>query len=979
MHRIFHLFLLFVFAVLCGSIVVPEKYNDTYAIFSDNALLKEQVENMTIEEKIGQIFMVPVYSDRSSFHKKEILELIEQKHIGGVIFMKGHPYKQYKWTKAFNQKSKVPLFVAMDAEWGLNMRLDSVIKYPKQMTMGALNDNTLIRRFANNVGAQMQTMGVNVSFGPVVDINSNPKNPVIHMRSFGESKYDVADKGIQYMIGLQEKGIIAVAKHFPGHGDTYLDSHLELPKVEHTKRRINRVELYPFERIFESGVGGTMTAHLNIPAFMGDDKGPGSLSKTITSKLLKRRLGFEGLVFSDALNMKAVTKYVPENEIDLKAFEAGNDVLLFPRNIEGAIESIKKAISSGRISESELDYRVLRILKAKSWIKKNSVIQDSVLTAPALNDSLNQAKHQLVNEQMAESCGTLLGKPYADNFKNLHDTLLLIAVGGNENSDFAKTLKQYAPVKTVSIELEAEKDFDKELGLLTKRFKKIVLSLQSVNPYKVVGNFGYNDKMLSSLSAFCTANPKALLVNFGTPYLLQKFNFSNSTLQFYEELPCIQIAAAQAVYSAIGNKGTLPVSVSSFDFGNGRKTDAKNILKYGIPEQEGMSSKNLERIDIIAENAIAEGATPGCQILVAKSGRVIYQKSFGQFNYESSTAITNEKLYDVASVTKVMASTLLLMRFYEMGEIDLDKTLFDYLGSEVDSSKMDLSLREILTHQAGLSAWIPFYKYTLTEGGMCDSNYCYAPNDFFNLKVAEGLYVQNNIKDTIYKLINKSKMKTRGKYLYSDLGYFYMLKILENINNSSIEDYLYANFYNSLGMNYTLYNPLNKFSKTDIVPTENDNYFRQQLVHGYVHDPAAAMFGGVAGHAGIFSNTNDIAKLFQMFLQEGSYNEVNYIEKETIDLFTKKQYVDNRKGIGFDKPETRDGVPGPLISDVSNATFGHTGFTGTCVWADPEHELIYVFLSNRINPTADNMKLIRMNVRTDIMQVLYDDLLDKNP
>jgi CubicO group peptidase (beta-lactamase class C family) len=326
-----------------------------------------------------------------------------------------------------------------------------------------------------------------------------------------------------------------------------------------------------------------------------------------------------------------------------------------------------------------------------------------------------------------------------------------------------------------------------------------------------------------------------------------------------------------------------------------------------------------------------------------------------------------------------MASTMLLMRFFELGEIDLDKTLYDYLGNEVDSTKMDLSLREILTHQSGLSAWIPFYKYTLTEGGMCDSNYCYAPNTFFNLKVADSLFVQEGIKDSIFKMINRSKMKVRGKYLYSDLGYFYMLKILENINPGAYEEYLYANFYNSLGMLHTLYNPLDVYEKSQIVPTEKDNYFRQQLVHGYVHDPAAAMMGGVAGHAGIFSNSNDVAKLFQMLLQNGSYNQINYFEPETIKLFTSKQYETNRKGIGFDKPEKRPGVPGPLISDASALTFGHTGFTGTCVWADPEHNLVYVFLSNRVYPTAENKKLVTMGVRTDILQVVYDDLLNKIP
>ncbi|MFY0673888.1 MAG: serine hydrolase [Bacteroidia bacterium] len=973
MHRILIPITLIIISVVGSSIVVPKKYNDTFGVFSNDDSIRLVVENMTIEEKIGQVFMVPVYSNRSSFHKKEIIALIEKHHIGGVIFMKGHPYKQYKWTKAFNSKSKIPLFVAMDAEWGLSMRLDSVIKYPKQMTMGAIENNKLIRRFAKNVGQQMQLMGVNVSFGPVVDINSNPANPVIHMRSFGESKYDVADKAIQYLLGLQNNGVIAVAKHFPGHGDTYLDSHLELPKIEHSKRRINRVELYPFERVFASGIAGTMTAHLNVPAYMGNDEGPASLSEKVSDKLLRRGLDFEGLTFSDALNMKAVTKYVPESEIDLKAFEAGNDILLFPATLEQSVEKIKSAIAKGQISETTLNQKVIRILKAKSWINKKRNSPDTVLTAKSLFDSLNTPEYRKVNNQIAEASNTLLENKLGKAFKNLHDTLLLIKANENNETIFESALKQYAPVRSIAL--------DKLSELKNRnRYKKVVIGLFNSNPYRVASNFNYNKELVARVQAAMSSfSAPTVTVNFGTPYLINSLSEHQVILQCYEQLPEIQMSAAQAIYGAVSITGNLPVSTNDYDFGEGKTSKSRDLLAYGLPEQVGLSSKNLNRIDSIAHNAIKKGATPGCQVLVAKNGRVIYQKAFGHFDYDSTVSISNSKLYDVASITKVMASTMLLMRFYELGEIDLDKTLYDYLGAEVDSTKMDLTLREILTHQSGLSAWIPFYKYTLTEGGMCDSNYCYAPNTFFKLKVADSLFVQEGIKDTIYKMINSSKMKVRGKYLYSDLGYFYMLKILEKINPGAYEQYLYANFYNSLGMQHTMYNPLGVYGKTEIVPTENDNYFRQQLVHGYVHDPAAAMMGGIAGHAGVFSNANDVAKLFQMLLQKGSYNQVNYFEPETVKLFTSKQYETNRKGIGFDKPEKRKGVPGPLISDVSPLTFGHTGFTGTCVWADPEHDLIYVFLSNRVFPTAENKKLISMNVRTDILQVVYDDLLNKIP
>ncbi|MBI1184297.1 serine hydrolase, partial [bacterium] len=851
-------------------------------------------------------------------------------------------------------------------------------KYPKQMTMGALTDNTYIKHFARDVAEQMQVLGVNVSFSPVVDINSNPQNPVIHMRSFGESKYDVADKALQYLAGLQENGILAVAKHFPGHGDTHTDSHLDLPLINHSRRRLNKVELYPFERLFEGGVGGVMTAHLHIPAFVGTQNLPASLSPKITDKLLRRSLDFGGLVFSDALNMQGVTKYVPASKIDIKAFEAGNDILLFPAQVEETSAQLKKAIEAGEIDEEILNEKVLRILRTKLWLNKDKTPDKKLLSAGELYEKLNEPKYELAKRQIAENALTRLGRKRSSQLKDLHDTLLCIKFGNSSPSPFEEYLNYYRPVKTLSIALDSNHLPEIDLNQLTKKYNNTVVALMGVNPYRVKENFGYSKPVTQYISNILDNNDEAILVNFGTPYLLNGFDVENPVFQAYEEMPEMQIAAAQALFGAIGTSGLLPVSCS-YQFGDGETEKARNLLSYGVAEQVGLSSKNLKRIDKIALNAIAEEATPGCQILVAKDGKVVYQKSFGTFTYAKSAKVSNNKLYDVASMTKVMASTMMLMRYYEMGAIDLDKTLYDYLGNTVDSSKMDLSLREILTHQSGLSAWIPFYKYTLTEGGMCDSNYCYEPNTFFSVKVADSLYVQRGIRDTIYNMINRSKMKVRGKYLYSDLGYFYMLQILENLTNSGFENYLYQNFYYPMGMNHTMYNPLNVYKKTNIVPTEDDNYFRHQLIHGYVHDPAAAMLGGVAGHAGIFSTANDVAKLFQMLLQKGSYNEINYFEPATIELFTSKQYAENRKGIGFDKPETRPGVPSPVNSDCSPGTFGHTGFTGTCVWADPQYNLLYVFLSNRVNPSAENMKLIRMNVRTDILQVVYDDLLNKIP
>lgn len=978
MHRWLKNLVYLLVLIPCTSITYAPRYNDTYRIFGKEREARDILSKMSLDEKVGQLFMVPVYSERSRYHKQEILKLIEEEHLGGVIFMQGHPHKQYRWTQEFQERSKLPLFIAMDAEWGPSMRLDSTVKHPKQMTMGAVKDVSLVRKTGNINAQELKLLGVNVSFGPVVDINSNPENPVIHMRSYGEDKREVAERAIQYMNGLQEEGIISVAKHFPGHGDTYIDSHLDLPEVLHSRRRIGKVEMYPFNRVFEMGIAATMTAHIRIPSLQKEEKVPGSLSPRIVSKLLREDMDFEGLVFSDALNMQAVTNYVDEDEIDIRAFKAGNDILLFPRNVSRAKEQIKAALLIGEIPEEELNKRVLRILKAKLWSQEKNPAPSVVLGQQLLFEKLNSGRIKSINQELSEAAVTVMGLDKKAPSKKLSDTVLLINIGTSGLTDFEKSVSLYSPVKRVEwSHLESQSEASLKSIEQEAYNRRVFISLFNVNPYKVQSNFGYDMSVFQSITALCQRLPDAVLVNFGTPYVLNQLNLNNPVVQAYEELPEFQEAAAEVLFHAIGSKGQFPVGAGSFQFGMGQETDARDLLRYGLPEQEGLSSDNLARIDQIAQRAIDNEATPGCQVLVSKNGRVIYQKAFGKHSYEDGKAVVSTDLYDVASITKVMASTMMAMRLYEMGLLDLDKDLDSYLGNQVDSSKKTLAIREILTHQSGLSAWIPFYKYTLTEGGLCDSNYCFSPNDFFATKVADDLYTHSGIRDTIYKLINSSKMKTRGQYLYSDLGYFYMLKIFDTLGFPSLDGYLESNFYNPMGMTKTLYNPMRRFGKDVIVPTEEDNYFRRQLVHGYVHDPAAAMLGGVAGHAGLFSNTNDMAKLFQMLLNDGSYNNVNYFEKSTVKLFTSKQYENNRKGLGFDKPEKRPNKPGPTIRDVSAGTFGHTGFTGTCVWADPEHDLVYIFLSNRIHPSAENMKLIRTNVRTDILQVVYDGILEK--
>lgn len=976
-HRFFSYFMAICCLVVAGSWQFGDAYNDAYGIYEKSETVEQQLANMSLEEKIGQLFMLPVYSERSEFHRKEIESAIRKYKIGGLIFMKGHPSVQAKWTNRFQQISETPLFVAMDAEWGLSMRLDSVVQYQKAMTLGALQDDSLVYDFGKTIGEQLRLLGVNISFAPVADINSNPENPVIHMRSFGENKYDVARKSYAYMRGLQDSRVLAVAKHFPGHGDTELDSHKDLPVLTFSKRRLRRVELYPFKKLFQMGVGGVMSAHLKVEAFQKEEKVPASLSRRMTHRLLRREMDFEGICFSDALNMKGVAN-VKEENIDLTAFLAGNDVLLFPRSIENSIQKIKAAIASGRISEKQLDRSVMRILQAKKWLTIDRDQKDSSYYSSLINN-LNKGSYKSVAQDISEKSLVLLkNKNDLLPFRQIKELKLVnIGLDTGSKTPFNQLLSLNRPTTEYFIPLNSNAAFyEKKLEELNGR-DSLIICLYSINPYRVQRNFGYDSLAIDFIRKL-SSTPRSVLISFGSPYFLEKCGLkANSIIQAFEKLQYQQYAAAELLLGSISAKGQLPVSINQdYSFGYGMRSANLQRMRVGFPEQEGLHSDSLARIDSIAHEAISIEASPGCQVLVARNGRVIFHQAYGYHTYDSIRPVELTDLYDLASITKVASSTFNLMDLYQKGLLDVDQTLSYYLDTLVDSTKSELILREILAHQSGLRAWIPFYRYTLTTEGFCDSNYCYMPNNYYRLQVADSLFIQYSYTDSILHLINQSPLGTRGEYRYSDLGYFYMQQIIEKIGGEPLYNRSHR-FYRQLGLSRMGYLPLSRFDKSEIVPTENDFYFRRQLIHGYVHDPAAAMMGGVAGHAGLFSNAYDLGILMQMMLNRGVYGGKQFLEGAVIDTFTKKQYEGNRKGMGFDKPELRPGKVGPAIKDMSASSFGHTGFTGTCTWVDPEHQLVYVFLSNRVYPSADNKKLIRKNIRTRILQVIYNDLLQK--
>ncbi|MBK9478535.1 MAG: serine hydrolase [Bacteroidetes bacterium] len=933
-------------------------------------------QSMSPDERLGQLFMVAAWSNKDEKHKKEIEKLICDYHIGGIMFMQGGPYREAQLCNNYQALSKTPLLVSMDAEWGLAMRLDSVAKYPKQMTLGAIQDDSLIYKMGVQIGRECKRLGIQVNFAPVVDINSNPANPVIGYRSFGENKYNVARKGIAYMKGMQSQHVLSNAKHFPGHGDTDVDSHKALPVINHSRARMDSIELYPFVELIKNGLSSTMVAHLNIPAYDTSSNSASSLSKAVVTSLLKDSLKFKGLVFTDALNMKGVSSFHKPGVVDAKALLAGNDVLLFAEDVPTAIEQIKLAIDSCQLSWKDIYTRCYKILKAKEWAGLNHL---KPIDLSNLGKDLNSLEADLLNRKLYEASLTLLSnKETILPLKRL-DTLKIASVsfGDRIKNTFQKTLDNYAAVTHFNLTADASK---KECDSLVKTLSKFNLVLACLNNTNVrpAKNFGVSEKSIELLDSI-QAHTKVVLTVLANPACLSKFKNPlqfNALVMGYEESEYSQRLCASLIFGGATSKGKLAFTVPGFfKAGDGIDIGEPVRFRYCLPEEAGIAASNLSRIDTIVTKAIKEHAAPGCQVLVAQNGKVVYQKSFGTTTYETPVPIENDFVYDIASVTKVAASVLSLMKLYESGKIELDSGLAHYLPELKGTSKGNLTLREILTHQAGLKAWIPFWKNTMENGEWKTSLYCKTPSARYSTQVADSLYILTSYKDSIYATITASPIDASKKYLYSDLGYYYIKQIIEKITADSLQNYV-TNIYNQLGMSTTCYLPKSKIELNKIVPTENDSKFRKQLLRGYVHDQGAALLGGVGGHAGLFSDANDLAKLMQLYLNNGSYGGETYLRKETMQLFTDCQYCPNgnRRAIGFDKPEPDPSKEDPCCSCVSLLSYGHTGFTGTMVWIDPQYQLVYVFLSNRVYPDAENKKLVQMGVRTKVQEAIYDAL-----
>ena len=937
---------------------------------------EQQLQNMTLEEKIAQLIFIRIHSNKDALYNAQKIKEIEKYQPGGVCFFQGGPVREINLTNKIQAVSKIQLLVSMDAEWGVAMRLDSTPAFPRQMTLGALSteNNTLIYDMGVEVANQCKHLGIHLNLAPCVDVNNNAKNPVINSRSFGETRESVAEKSLQYMHGMQDNGVIACAKHFPGHGDTETDSHYGLPVIKKTKQQLWETELYPFQKMIDNGCEMIMVAHLNIPAL---DHTPGSIATTsykIVTELLRNEMGFAGIIITDGMEMEGLRKTYPKGaDAEIKCLKAGIDVLLLPNELSIIIPLLKKAVENGEISEQTIDEKCLKVLQLK---EKWGITHFQPLSTYNVVEELNTEKVTHLIKELETKAITLVNNENNTMPLQGKEKTGLLFIGDNENEAFTKKIAAEFGLPFIKIDKNIKReDIPATLTKFTKYDQLIVVFLSTnQTPSKKYGISQTSVEFLEALGK----TKKLILALFGNPYALAQFKSLNkfdATIVGYQRTETSLRATLQAIFGEHHFEGLLPVSVLEYksqsnahigEKGEGRREQGEGGKKILIPE------KNRKEIDEMIEQGISDKIFPGCQILVYKNGKPLFVKNYGTRDYKNENGVTSQTIYDVASITKPLATTLALMKLYDERKFSLQDTIGKYVTWLVGSNKSALRIEELLTHTAGLPAFIPFHK-ALCLDSMQNLYLNHSETKTFNIPVAHNLFLNHEYQDTIRKKIYESELKPK-KYLYSDLGFLFLKEMVENITKKSCEDYIRSEFYEPLRLKNTFFNPILKGIDLErIAPTENDTLFRRQLVHGYVHDQTSALFGGFAGNAGLFSTAQDLAVILEMLMNRGTYNGKRYISEKTVQLFTSFYYCNNskRRGLGFDTPSAEK--PSEILPlSASSKTFGHQGFTGTVFWCDPKENLIYIFLSNRVHPNPEPNLLSKSKIRLLVHEKIYE-------
>ena len=922
--------------------------------------------SLTLEEKVSQLFINWVSPEQSDFNV--IRKLVEEDKIGGLIFSIGTTNSHIEWLNKFQTIAKTPLLVAMDAEWGPSQRLTDVFAHPWNMTLGAIQDNSLVRDISMRMAEQNKALGIHYNFSPSVDVNNNSKNPIIGNRSFGEDPNNVYLKAKAYIQGHKDAGVFTSIKHFPGHGDTDKDSHKTLPVINGDIKRLNNVELYPFRRLIEDGVAESiMLAHLSVPAL--DKKYPSSLSYKTVNNLLRDDYQFNGITITDALDMKGVLQD-PNINVDLKAFEVGNDIILMSTNVSQGVKLISESFKKGKISESRLSSSVKKILslKAKSNLKNfKNISTENILS------KVNTSKDTLLYSKAMSSAITLVKNtnnilPLTNNKKYLH-----VAFGENDRGDHLyDKMNKYLNVDTYTN--------DDITPLFNKtKYDGILISYHGSSKSPYASNIIPKEivEKINSISV----NNNVVLNLFLNPYSLNSFksieNFESIVIGYQNNM-ISQEVLADLLFGVSSFKGKIPVSNNFFKVNHGLTFNKKNIIGFSRPSYEGFDTARLSYLDSIAKNAIDSMMTPGIQMLVSRKGKIVYNKSFGYHTYEKVNKLENNHVFDLSSITKILATMPLVLQEFDNKNISLETNLSELFPKKKLNEKGSISIKEMLSHYARLRPWIPFYEETLNRKEKPKSRF-YKSNSksTFSTRVSENLFLKSNYREKIFKSILDSELRDTLEYKYSDLPFYFLKFWFEDLYNKPLNILANEKIFEPLGLKRTMFNPHESISLEEIVPSERDDFFRHSKLHGYVHDEGAAMLGGISGHAGLFSNAYEVAIVLQAMIQKGSYNNQRLFSENSFNTFNYCYYCDNdnRSGVGFDKPQV-EGKHGSTFGGVSMNSFGHYGYTGSIAWADPDEEIIFIFLSNRTYPTRENTLLQTSNIRTRAQEIVYKSLID---
>jgi len=926
--------------------------------------VRKQFSALNMNEKIGQLMVLRAHSEWKQDKIDSLGDLIKKYNVGGLCFFQGGPVRQAMQTNQYQSIAKTPLFITIDAEWGVGMRLDSVEMFPRQLSMGAFASSNLVYQMGAAIADQCKRLGIQINYAPDIDVNNNPLNPVINDRSFGQSKEKVIQQGVAFMKGMQDNGVMATAKHFPGHGDVTVDSHKDLPVITKSKAALDSLELAPFKALIDAGIESVMVAHLSVPAIDDRPKYATSISPKAVNDLLKKELGFKGISVTDAMDMKAIANYFPQGEANVQAILAGNDMLCLPGDIGQSIQKVRAAVKERRIKRADINARVRKILTAKY---KYGLSSFQPIDTTNIVADLNQSV-ATINTAMAAQSLTFLR---ATNSPELNNKTAYLAINAKPTNALTNVIASNYGVKVFHTK---GKDAN-ELALINdslKSYDQVIIGLHGYNR-RPANHFEIPAATLQFLNGMGHENWIHLI--FGNPYAVSDFSKINNILLAYEDTKYSHIAAQKWLEGKAQASGILPVTISTgLDYGMLSEAPVKKKILTEQCLPAIIDQTKLAVIDSIVADAILQEAIPGCQVLVAKDNQIVFNKSYGTIAGANTPNVTNATLYDLASVTKTSATTVAIMKLVDEGKVAIEKTIGDYLPWVKGNPKAKIKLKELLLHEAGLYPYIKFYESLLDKSGNIDPKWIVPVQDASHqLMVTPGKYLANHFMDSIRIKILNSPISAPGKYVYSDNDFIFLGNIVEQVTGMNLQEYCTKTFYGPMQMRTTGFLPLNRTEKSNIAASELDNYFRKELIQGSVHDEGASTMGGIAGHAGLYSNATDLAKLYMMLLNNGIWDGQAYLKTETIKKFTSYQSENSRRGLGFDKTAKDNASskdPYPSLS-APTSVFGHTGFTGTCVWADPDNQLLYIFLSNRVYPTRDNKAFSKLNLRAKIQEQIY--------